>query len=65
MVRIFSFPAPDRISALLNSHYHKLSRVDTRNDGQVIFYDQFLQNSALVAYLNADHWAAAVPIARA
>jgi len=34
------------------------------NDGQVIFYDQFLPNSALLAYLNADHWAAAVPIAR-
>jgi hypothetical protein len=61
---MITFPAPDQISSLLGSSYRKLSLVDARNDGQVIFYDQFLPNSALVAYLNADHWAAAVPIAR-
>jgi dienelactone hydrolase len=61
---MITFPAPDRISALLSSSYHKLSQVDARNDSQLIFYDQFLPNSALVAYLNADHWAVAVPIAR-
>jgi hypothetical protein len=38
--------------------------MDGRNDGQVIFYDQFIPGSTLVGYLNADHWAPAVPIAR-
>ena len=61
---MITFPTPERISSILSSSYRKLSRVDARNDGQVIFYDQFLPNSALVAFLNADHWAAAVPIAR-
>jgi hypothetical protein len=30
----------------------------------VIFYDQVIPGSSLVGYLNADHWAIAVPIAR-
>ena len=38
--------------------------VDARNDSQVLFYDQVIPGSTLVAYLNADHWALAVPIAR-
>ena len=41
-----------------------MSRVDARNDSQAIFYDQVVAGSTLVAYLNADHWAVAVPIAR-
>lgn len=61
---LITFPAPERISSILRGSYDKLSRVDARNDSQVIFYDQFLPNSALLAYLNADHWAVAVPIAR-
>jgi dienelactone hydrolase len=31
----------------------------------VIFYDQLIPGSTLVGYLNADHWAVVVPIARA
>jgi hypothetical protein len=38
--------------------------VDARNDSQIIFYDQFIPGSTLLAYLNADHLALAVPIAR-
>jgi hypothetical protein len=30
----------------------------------VLFYDQVIPRSSLVAYLNADHWAVAVPVAR-
>ena len=30
----------------------------------MIFYDQVIPGSTLVGYLNADHWAIAVPIAR-
>ncbi len=38
--------------------------IDGRNDSQVIFYDQVIPGSSLVGYINADHWAIAVPIAR-
>ncbi len=61
---IVTFPQPERISSILKSSYNKLSRVDSRNDSQVIFYDQVVPGSTLLAYVNADHWALAVPVAR-
>lgn len=61
---LVALPEPGRISRVLKSGYRKLSRVDGRNDTQVIFYDQVLPGSTLLGYLNADHWAIAVPIAR-
>jgi hypothetical protein len=59
-----TFPRPERISSILSSSYNKLARIDGRNDSQVIFYDQVVPGSILVGYLNADHWAVAVPINR-
>lgn len=41
-----------------------LSQVDSRNDSQMIFYDQLIPGSILLGYVNADHWAVAVPISR-
>jgi len=38
--------------------------VDARNDSQVLFYDQVIPGSVLVGYVNADHWALTLPIAR-
>jgi hypothetical protein len=61
---LVTYPQPDRISSALGSMYRKLSQVDARNDGQVIYYDQVIPGSTLLAYVNADHWALAVPIAR-
>jgi hypothetical protein len=61
---LVTFPDPERISAVLKFSYEMLSRVDARNDGQVLFYDQVIPGSTLVAYVNADHWAVTVPIAR-
>ncbi|MFM0513780.1 hypothetical protein [Paraburkholderia sp. RL17-373-BIF-A] len=61
---LVTFPQPERISSILKSSYDKLSRVDARNDSQVIFYDQVVPGSALLGYVNADHWALAVPVAR-
>ncbi len=61
---IVTFPQPEHISSILKSSYDKLARVDSRNDSQVIFYDQVVPGSTLLAYVNADHWALAVPIAR-
>ena len=59
-----TFPLPERISSVLKSSYRKLARIDSRNDSQVIFYDQVIPGSDLMAYINADHWALALPIAR-
>lgn len=66
-VRYYSlatYPQTERISSILKGSYRKLAKVDPRNDSQVIFYDQLVPDSTLVGYLNADHWALAVPIAR-
>jgi pimeloyl-ACP methyl ester carboxylesterase len=61
---LVTYPAPDRMSSALGSSYRKLSKVDARNDSQVIYYDQMIPNSTLVGFVNADHWAVAVPMAR-
>lgn len=59
-----TYPRPDRISSVLKPAYNKLSKVDARNDSQLIFYDQLIPGSVLVGYINADHWAASLPISR-
>jgi len=61
---VVTFPQPERISSVLKSSYRKLSRVDARNDSQVIFYDEVIPASTLLGYVNADHWAIALPISR-
>jgi hypothetical protein len=61
---LVTFPHPDRISSVLGTTYRKLSKVDARNDSQVIYYDQMIPNGSLIGFVNADHWAVAVPVAR-
>jgi len=61
---LVTWPHPERISSILGSTYRKLSKVDARNDSQVIYYDQVIPGSTLLGFVNADHWALAVPIAR-
>jgi hypothetical protein len=61
---IVSYPKPDRISSVLGTSYRKLSQVDARNDSQLLYYDQVIPGSTLLGFINADHWAVAVPIAR-
>ena len=60
---LVTYPTPDRVSSVLKSMQKKLAAVDSRNDGQVIFYDQIIPGSTLMGFLNADHWAIAVPAA--
>ena len=62
---VVTLPQPERISSILGGSAKKLSMIDGRNDSQVIFYDQVIPGSSLLGYVNADHWAIAVPIARA
>jgi hypothetical protein len=61
---IITYPNTEQISSILKSSYKKLSQVDSRNDSQMIFYDQVIPGSVLLGYLNADHWAIAAPINR-
>ena len=61
---VVTFPEPEQVSLVLKSHYAQLSNIDPRNDSQVIIFDQILPDSTLVAFVNADHWAMAVPVAR-
>ena len=61
---IVSFPEPERISAVLRASSKKLAEIDARNDGQVIVTDQVIPGSQVLAVVNADHWAVAIPVAR-
>lgn len=61
---IVSYADPDRVSSLLRSSYDDLSVIEPRNDSQLLFYDQIVPGSTLLGYINADHWAGALPIAR-
>ncbi len=63
---VVTYPDPEtRMSSGLKSSYRKLSKLaDARNDSQVVFYDQVIPGSTLLAFPNADHWALAVPVGR-
>ena len=61
---VVTFPDPSRISSVLRGSYDKLSKIDARNDSQLLFYDQVIPGSSLIAYVNADHWAIGVPVDR-
>lgn len=61
---IVTYPSEQRVSRGLKSTYLTLAQVDKRNDTQVLIYDQMIPDSTLLAYVNADHWAVAVPVAR-
>jgi hypothetical protein len=62
---VIAFPSPERISFGLKSSYRKLARIaDARNDSQLVFSDQLIPGSTVLAFVNADHWAMAVPVAR-
>ena len=61
---LVTLPDRERISRILLPSYNKLSKVDARNDSQVIYSDEFIPGSTLLGFINADHWAIALPIQR-
>ena len=62
---IIAFPDPDNISNGLQYSHKKLGALrDSRNDSQLVFYDQVIPGSTILGFFNADHWAMSVPIAR-
>ena len=42
--------------------YKLLEKIHPLNDGQLLFVDQLIPGSALLGYVNADHWTVAVPV---
>jgi hypothetical protein len=58
-------PRPDRLSPILMETYQELARIEPRNDGQLIWYDQIVPGGSLLGYVNADHWAVAMSMSRA
>ena len=61
---LVTLPTPDRVSRIIEKSYRKLGAIDWRNDSQVIYSDQIIPGSTLLGFLNADHWAIAVPLNR-
>lgn len=61
---IAAFVDQSHVSRPLEETYRQLSSIDPRNDGQVIATDAIIPGSHLLGYLNADHWAIALPLAR-
>ena len=61
---IVSYTDAEHVSPILKRSYDKLARFDPRNDAQMVYFDQILPGSELLAYLKADHWAVAVPVER-
>lgn len=58
---IAAFTRAANISAALRPTYEALARTDARNDGNVIFTDSIIPQSTVLGYLDADHWAVAMP----
>ncbi len=52
------------ISAALQPFRDELSKIDVRNDGQVLYQDAVIPGSVLMGYVRADHFAVAVPFSR-
>jgi hypothetical protein len=56
-------PEPDRVSAALRPGHRRPSRIDPHNDGALLPPDQLVPGGVLLGYVNAEHWAVALPIA--
>lgn len=61
---VIAHPERERISFGLKSGYRKLGGPGIGNDGQLVFSDQLIPGATLLAFVNADHWAMSVPVAR-
>jgi len=61
---VAAVPTPERVSRVLRGTYRKLSLHSIHNDSQVVYNDTLLPNGELLATVNADHWAIALPFSR-
>ena len=61
---VVALPGPGRVSAPLQGTQARLARTDANNDGQLAAADAIVPGSRLLGYVNADHWAIAIPLSR-
>ncbi len=54
--------SPDRVSFGSWTTYRKLSEIDPRNDGKILWNDQLVPGGYLLGFVDADHWSIAVPL---
>lgn len=52
---------PERVNPFLALFHRQLSRLDERNDGQMLLEDSLLPGTQLLAIARADHWAISLP----
>ncbi|MBH1965801.1 MAG: hypothetical protein I8H77_15765 [Comamonadaceae bacterium] len=57
-------PLPERVSPLLRLNHSRLAERDVHNDSQLLADDAVVPGSALLGYINADHWVMAIPLAK-
>jgi hypothetical protein len=54
--------SPNRVSVGSWTTYRKLSEIDPRNDGKILWSDQLVPGGWLLGFVDADHWSIAVPL---
>jgi len=59
---LVALPRPEHVSPVLAALHAELGAVDPRNDGQLLWYDAVVAPGRLLGYVNADHWAIAMPL---
>ncbi|WP_354447986.1 hypothetical protein [Ottowia thiooxydans] len=57
-------PLPEKVSPLLRLNHSRLAERDVNNDSQLLADDAVVPGSALLGYINADHWVMAMPLAK-
>lgn len=61
---LVALPDPGHISVPLRGTSAQLAHFDVNNDGQLAANDAIVPGSALLGYVNADHWAIAIALSR-
>lgn len=62
LASVAAAPNRSRVSRVLRGSYDKLATLNPANDSQMIDVDSILPGSDLLAIVNADHWAIALPV---
>jgi pimeloyl-ACP methyl ester carboxylesterase len=58
---VVAFTEKGNSAHVLRPSWRDLARIDPRNDGQLLFFDQVIPGATLLGYANADHFAVAIP----
>lgn len=57
-------PLPDKVSPVLRLNHRSLATRDANNDSQLLADDAIVPGGSLLGYVNADHWAMAIPLSK-